>query len=390
MLRIKTLNAISKVIEEHLPQPLFNVADGHDIYEAILVRSYKCHGMDFPKELLAIARAGAGVNNIPIDECTQKGICVFNTPGANANAVKELVLAAMLMVSRNILDGIDWTMTLKGKGEEVPALVEQGKSQFVGPELKNKRLGVIGLGAIGVMVANAAHSIGMEVTGYDPFISVESAWHLSRGIQRETNLDNLLASCDYITLHIPLIDKDNYFIGQKEIGKMKQGAYLFNFARAELVDLAYLAEALKSGAISKYVVDFPTEAVLGMQGAIAIPHLGASTPESEDNCAHMAAQQLYNYIMLGNIRNSVNMPTCELPFSGKLRLAMIHRNVTNMVGQITAVLADKGANIANMINTSRGDIAYTVIDLDNELNGDVLSRLEGIEGMVRVRALKPV
>ena len=347
MFRIKKLNSISDAVCDYLAEGCYDIREDFESYDAILVRSAKCHGLSFPEETVAIARAGAGVNNIPIDECTQKGIVVFNTPGANANGVKELVLAGMLLASRNVIEAAAWAKTLKDKGDEVLPLVEKGKNQFVGPELYEKTLGVIGLGAIGVMVANAALSLGMNVIGYDPYISVESAWGLSHGVGHAYKLGELLAKADYITIHIPLMDATKGFLGAKEIESMKQGVILLNFARNGLIAYDPLYAALKSGRISRYVTDFPNDTLLSMDNAICIPHLGASTPESEENCAKMAAVQLRDYLETGDIVNSVNLPTAQLPFTGRYRIAVIHKNVTGMVGHMTALLAESGANITD-------------------------------------------
>lgn len=386
MFKIRTLNSISNAIYDHLVPDSFDVSDCMEAPDGILVRSAKC-GCDFNKELKAIARAGAGVNNIPVDACTEAGIVVFNTPGANANAVKELVFSAMMMSSRNLLDAVAWAKTLKGKGDEVAALVEKGKNQFVGPELRGKTMGVIGLGAIGVMVANEADAIGMNVLGFDPYISVEHAWRLSRSICRARSLEELVKESDYISIHVPLMKDTHGYINEKLCALMKPTATLLNFSRAELVDIPAVLAALKEGKFARYIVDFPTEETLGVENVIAIPHLGASTPESEENCANMAAQQLKDYLLDGNIKNSVNLPDCEMPRSGACRLCIINHNRTNMVGQITAILADRGENIANMINKSRGNYAYTMIDLDEKVNGDVTKRIAAIDGIIRVTVL---
>ncbi len=388
MFRVKKLNSISDAVCDYLEPDRYDIREDAEQYDAILVRSAKCHGMCFPEDTVAIARAGAGVNNIPIEECTQKGIVVFNTPGANANGVKELVLAAMLVASRNIIEATAWAKTLKGKGEEVLPLVEKGKNQFVGPELYEKTLGVIGLGAIGVMVANAAHALGMNVIGYDPYISVESAWGLSRGVGHAYKLDELLAKSDYISIHIPLMDATKHFLGEKEFARMKDGVVLLNFARNGLIDYGPLYAGLKNGRIGRYVTDFPNDELLAMDNAICIPHLGASTPESEENCAKMAAVQLRDYLETGDIVNSVNLPTAQLPFTGHFRIAVIHKNVSGMVGHITALLAQSGANITDMVNKSRGDIAYTVINLDDAVPAGTVDAIRGIESIVRVRTFE--
>lgn len=388
MYKVKKLNAISNVVYEYLIPDRYEVSEDAENYDAILVRSAKCHDLDMPENLLAIARAGAGVNNIPVDECAKKGIVVFNTPGANANGVKELVLAGMLMASRHIIEANEWVKTLKGKGDEVLPLVEKGKKQFVGPEIAGKKLGVIGLGAIGVMVANAARSLGMHVIGYDPYISIESAWGLDHDIQRAINLETVLTNADYITLHIPLMDQTKSFIGEAEIAKMKENVVLLNFARNGLIDYDALYEALDNCRIRRYVTDFPNEKLLNYDNVIGIPHLGASTPESEENCAVMAATQLRDYLETGRIENSVNMPTAVLPFTGRFRIAVIHKNVTGMVGQITALLAETGANITDMVNKSKGEIAYTIINLDEKVDSATIEKIKGIASVIRVRSFE--
>jgi len=343
--------------------------------------------MKLPSSLLAIARAGAGVNNIPVEQCAEKGIIVFNTPGANANAVKELVLAGLLLSSRRIVESIQWVQSLKGK-TDISKEIEKNKSKFTGPEIKGKKLGVIGLGSIGVLVANAAQAIGMDVTGYDPFISIPAAWNLSREVHQATNIDTLLAESDYITIHIPLLDETKNIINKDTLSKMKKGVRLLNFSRGELVNTADLLEALKNGIVSKYVTDFPNEELIGVDNVIPIPHLGASTPESEENCAVMAVEQLRDYIENGNIKNSVNYPHCELPRSlDTQRITIAHRNIPNMVGQITSILASKNINISNMINKSKGSYAYTIIDIEGEISNETLDRLSQIVGVLRVRVI---
>ncbi|HZJ82827.1 MAG TPA: phosphoglycerate dehydrogenase [Clostridia bacterium] len=389
MYKIKTLNNISQAGLDLLPPNTYEVSSDLSDPHGIILRSFNMHDMEVPESLLAVSRAGAGVNNIPVEQYTEKGIVVFNTPGANANAVKELVLAAILMSSRKIVEGIEWAKTLKGKGESVPSLVEKGKSTFAGPEIKRKRFGVIGLGAIGAMVANHAHSLGMEVSGYDPFISVQSAWRLSRGIQRATDLDSLLAESDYISIHIPLLDKTKEFINKETISKMKEGVRLFNFSRGELVNDDDIIEAVNNGLVHKYITDFPTDKLLGVDNIITIPHLGASTPESEDNCALMAADELKNYLESGNIRNSVNYPECELPASieSAQRITIAHKNVPNMVGQIASCLALDHINISNMINKSKTHYAYTIIDVEKNISDITIEHLSKIPGVIRVRSI---
>ncbi len=388
MFRIKKLNAISDAIYDYLAPDKYQVSDDFSEYEAILVRSAKCHDMAFPKELLAVARAGAGVNNIPVEACAEQGIVVFNTPGANANGVKELVLAGMLMASRHLVEATEWVKTLKGSTDDVLAQVEKGKKQFVGPELYGKTLGVIGLGAIGVMVANAAHSLGMNVIGYDPYISIESAWGLSQDVRRALNLEQLLSESDYVTLHVPLLDNTKSFIGSAEIAKMKPGAVLLNFARNGLVEYDALFVALEEKRIFRYVTDFPNARLLDNDSVICIPHLGASTPESEENCAKMAASQIKDYLETGRIVNSVNMPSAVLPFTGCFRIAVIHKNMSGMVGKITGILANSGANITDMVNKSKGEMAYTVINLDECAPDTAAEDIRRIEGVIRVRTFE--
>lgn len=387
MYTIQTLNAISPVIYNHLPQDSYTVAKETAAPDAIIVRSASMLDMEFPASLQSIARAGAGYNNIPVDKCTEAGICVFNTPGANANAVKELTLAGLLLASRDIIGGVEWVKELKPGETSVAKQVEKGKSQFVGPEIQGKTLAVMGLGAIGVLVANAAATLGMKVIGYDPFISVENAWALSTTIQRATSLDAMLAEADYVTVHIPLSDKTRNMIDEQVLAKMKPSAALLNFSRAELCDTAAVLAALQAGRLRKYVIDFPTEAVIGQPGVIALPHLGASTPESEDNCADMAALQTRNYLETGSIRNSVNLPACELEPAEKHRITVIHKNIPNMIAQITAQLAGANVNIEHLVNKSRKDVAYTVVDSLDDLPANIVETLSAVEGIIRVRVV---
>ena len=387
MYTIQTLNAISPVIYNHLPQDSYTVAKETAAPDAIIVRSASMLDMELPASLQSIARAGAGYNNIPVDKCTEAGICVFNTPGANANAVKELTLAGLLLASRDIIGGVEWVKELKPGETSVAKQVEKGTSQFVGPEIQGKTLAVMGLGAIGVLVANAAATLGMKVIGYDPFISVENAWALSTTIQRATSLDAMLAEADYVTVHIPLSDKTRNMIDEQVLAKMKPSAALLNFSRAELCDTAAVLAALQAGRLRKYVIDFPTEAVIGQPGVIALPHLGASTPESEDNCADMAALQTRDYLETGSIRNSVNLPACELEPAEKHRITVIHKNIPNMIAQITAQLAGANVNIEHLVNKSRKDVAYTVVDSLDDLPADIVETLSAVEGIIRVRVV---
>ncbi|NLP15729.1 MAG: phosphoglycerate dehydrogenase [Clostridiales bacterium] len=367
-----------------------------DVNEAdmILVRSASMHDMEFSDNLKAIARAGAGVNNIPLDKCAEKGIVVFNTPGANANGVKELVVAGLMLAARDIIGGVNWVQTIKDE-PGVGKLVEKGKKQFAGTEIKGKKLGVIGLGAIGVLVANAATHLGMTVYGYDPFISVDSAWNLSRGVIHVKSRDDIYRDCDYITVHTPLIEDDDpdsntkEMINKEAIGKMKDGVIILNFSRDLLVNDDDMEEALKSGKVAKYVTDFPNDKTAKMEGVIAIPHLGASTEESEDNCAMMAVKQLMDYMENGNIKNSVNYPNCDAGVcTTQGRIAILHRNIPKMLTQFTGSFAALNVNIANMVNKSRGEYAYTVIDIDTSVNGEVVDKLSSIDGVLKVRRVK--
>jgi len=387
MYNILTLNEISENGLKRLPEADF--AWGKDVKNAdgILVRSQNMHGYDFNDELLAIARAGAGTNNIPIDECSEKGIVVFNTPGANANAVKELTVAGLLFASRKIAQGIKWAGTLEG---DVTAQVEKGKKAFVGPEIYGKTLGVIGLGAIGVMVANAALDLGMEVIGYDPYLGVQAAWHLSRRCEYETNLDALIAKCDYITIHVPVTKDTEGIINADFLGKCRNGVRILNFARGELVDVASMKAAIENGKVAAYVSDFPEPELMAFDNVVATPHLGASTPESEDNCAVMAADEIKDYLMYGNITHSVNFPDCVVPYGGKPRIAIINKNIPNMIGSISTIFAKENVNIDNMTNKSRGGWAYTLIDVDDwGTNRELLiEELKKVDGIVKVRVVR--
>ncbi|MGI6571067.1 MAG: phosphoglycerate dehydrogenase [Caldicoprobacterales bacterium] len=388
MYNIKLLNNISDVIYTNLVPERYRITDSSEDAHGILVRSANMHEMELPSSLLCIARAGAGVNNIPIEACTDKGIVVFNTPGANANAVKELVLAALFLSSRKISEGIMWTKSLIGKGSEIPKLIEKEKSRFVGPEIANKKIGVIGLGAIGALVANGAQALGMEVSGYDPYISVKAAWSLSRAVHRADSLDSLLAESDYITIHVPLMPDTKGLINKDFLSKVKKGVRILNFSRGELIVTEDMLEALRDGTVSAYVTDFPTEELIQAENVVPIPHLGASTPESEDNCAAMASSQVQYFLETGNIVNSVNFPNCEMPKSDHLRITVAHRNVPNMVGQIASILASHHINIANMMNKSKGNAAYTIIDIDNGAPDDLHNRLNDIDGVIKVRIIR--
>ena len=389
MYTIKTMNAISPVGLAKLPANQFEINNEANDAQGILVRSADLHDVALPKSLLAIARAGAGTNNIPIDQCTEQGIVVFNTPGANANAVAELVIGMLIAGSRNVAVAAQWCQGLVGD----PAMaktVEKGKKQFVGNEIKGKTLGVIGLGAIGVQVANAALDLGMEVIGYDPFLSLESAWHLSPNVVHEESMEELVAKADYITLHIPLNDKTRNTFDEKLFAATKPGARLLNFARGGLVDNAALKKAIADGIIARYMTDFPSEDLLGDPANIIVtPHLGASTPESEENCAIMAAQEIREYLTHGNIKNSVNYPACDMGICQVAgRIGLLHANIPNMIGQITSILAAEGINIANMTNKSRDKYAYTLLDLENPVKEEAVAHLEKISGMYKVRVIK--
>ena len=390
MYNLQTLNKISSAGLDIVLRSGYEVASEILNPDAILVRSASMHDMQIPESVKAIARAGAGVNNIPVNACAEKGIVVFNTPGANANGVKELVLAGMFLASRNVIPGVQWAKTLTGKGDEVPKLVEKGKSAFAGPEIKGKRLGVIGLGAIGVMVANDAVALGMQVTGYDPYISVEAAWGLSSNVQRARSLESLLAESDYVTMHLPLNDKTKGMINRERLAIMKKGIYLLNFSRSGLVKNDDLFAAFTDGVVAAYVTDFPDEELLKNDKVIAIPHLGASTPEAEDNCAVMAVNQVRNFLERGNIKNSVNFPDCDLGIPTGDRIIIANKNVPNMVGQITTLLASEKINIADMLNRHKGDYAFNIIDIDGIVEDSLIGKLKAIEGVIMVRKIRVV
>ena len=356
--------------------------------DAVLVRSAKMHDMELPEGVKAIARAGAGVNNIPVMDCAEKGIVVFNTPGANANGVKELVLAGMLLASRDIVGGIEWVAKEKDQ-EDIGKLAEKQKKQFAGCEIMGKKLGIIGLGAIGAVVANAASALGMEVYGYDPYISIDAAWNLSRTIKHIKSLDEIYSQCDYITIHVPLLDSTKEMINKEAFSKMKDGVVLLNFARDLLVDENALIEALESGKVKKYVTDFANHTVAGRDGILVTPHLGASTEESEENCAVMAVKELRDFLENGNIKNSVNFPNCDMGTCVAVgRIAITHKNVPNMISQFTKILGAEGLNIADMTNKSKGEYAYTLIDLESTASKEALDELKSIEGVSRVRVIK--
>ena len=384
MYHIKTLNKISPYGMDVFDRSKYICGDHVETPNGILVRSAAMHDMELGSELAAIARAGAGVNNIPVDRCSEQGIVVFNTPGANANAVKELVICALLMSARRVFPAMEWVQTLKGQGDEVPKLVEKGKSQFVGPELAGKSLGVIGLGAIGARIANFARHLDMEVWGYDPYMSVETAWNVSRSIRRASSLKEIYENCDFITLHIPSTPETKGMINSQSIQMMRHGVRLLNFARGDLIVNEDLLAGLEEKQIRCYFTDFPSDELLGQPGVMAIPHLGASTPESEDNCARMAAEELVDYLENGNIKNSVNMPSVSMPRSGDFRVALIHRNIPAMLTKISVLISDAGMNIENLTNKSRQNYAYTMIDLKGAPTDELAAKLRAVEDVIRV------
>ena len=386
MKNIQLLNKIAKIGTDRLDPAVYNIGAEVDAPEGIMVRSAKMHDMTFNKELLAIARAGAGVNNIPVDRCATEGIVVFNTPGANANGVKELAICALLLAARKVVDGIAWAKSLAGTAD-VAKQVEAGKSQFGGTELKGKTLGVIGLGAIGGMVANTAVKLGMKVVGCDPFLSVDAAWNLDHKVEHARSYDEIYAKADYITLHVPATNDTKGMINSTTIAQMKNGVKIINLARAELVNATDLAAAMESGKISAYVTDFPTEETVVIPGAITIPHLGASTEESEDNCAVMAAEELDEYLAHGNIRISVNYPAAEMAPSGAMRVCVLHANVPAVLTNVTNACSKRGLNIENMLNKSKGENAYTMLDLSAPAGEDLLDELSSIGGVRRARLI---
>ncbi len=386
MYNILKLNEISKVANKEFSDNYALVKEAENP-DAIVLRSFNMHEYDIPSSVLCVGRAGAGVNNIPLDKCSEKGIVVFNTPGANANAVKELVVCGLLLAGRKIVEGIEWAASLKGKGAEVTKAVEKGKSAFVGCEIKGKTLGVVGLGAIGAMVANVAIKLGMNVLGYDPFISIDGAWNLDHHVIKETDINEIFKKSDFITLHVPLNDSTRSLVNKDTLALMKDGSAILNFARGELVDAAAVIDALESEKLSRYVTDFPTDEMLGVKNLIAIPHLGASTPEAEDNCAVMVARQMIDFIENGNITNSVNMPACKMPRQGKSRITVFHKNVKNVLSAITAVIGEEGINIANLMSQAKGEYAYLILDLDENLSDAALDKIKGMDSVVKVRTI---
>lgn len=378
---IRTMNKIAEIGLNELDKNKYAISDTAENPDAIMVRSASLHDMEFGYKLTAIVRCGAGVNNIPVDRCAEKGIVVFNTPGANANGVKELTIAALLLASRNIIGGVEWANTLE---TDVAKQVEKGKSSFGGCEILGKSLGVIGLGAIGGMVANTAKSLGMKVTGYDPYITISAAWHLSRSIAQASSYDEIFEKSDYITLHVPATKDTKGMINKDTISKMKDGVKIINLSRADLVNIEDMKEALESGKVSAYVTDFPTEDSINTKGIITIPHLGASTLESEDNCAVMASHELDDFLQNGNITNSVNFPSISLPYSGGGRLLILHKNVPNIISQITSNISAEGINIDNMANRSKGDYACTLIDMPDSTSDKLIEKISEIENIIRI------
>ncbi len=386
MKNILCLNKIAAIGTDKLDRGEYNVGTEVANPDAIMVRSAAMHDMTFGPELQAIARAGAGVNNIPVDRCSKEGIVVFNTPGANANGVKELAICALMLASRDIVGGIKWAGSLQGT-EGVAKAVEKGKAQFAGVEVQGKTLGVIGLGAIGGLVANAAVALGMKVVGCDPFLSVDAAWNIDHNVVKAASYEDVFKAADYVSLHVPATAETKGMINAASLATMKDGVRIINLARADLVNTADMKEALASGKVASYVVDFPTDDTVGVEGIVTIPHLGASTAESEDNCAVMAALELDGFLRYGNIKNSVNYPNVSMPMGGDKRVCVFHENIPNMISQITAVIAETGANIENMINKSKGDNAYTMVDVTGTVSDDLAAKLTAVDGIVKVRVI---
>ena len=384
MFKVKLMNKIAKVGTDVLSKDKYEISEKVENEDAILVRSAALHEMAFSENLKAIARCGAGVNNIPIEKCTKAGVVVFNTPGANANAVKELVIAALILASRDVIGGVEWVKTLQGQ-ENVAKAVEAGKSAFVGHELAGKTLGVVGLGAIGGMVANAAISLGMNVMGYDPYITAKAAWSLAPSVKQASDYAEIFKTCDYITLHVPATPQTKNMINEKTLAQMKDGVRILNLARADLVNATDLKNAIAAKKVAAYITDFPTEETVGVEGILAIPHLGASTVESEDHCAVMAAQQLDEFLTCGNIRNSVNFPTVGLPRSENPRVCIMNDNIPNMLSQITSAFSSKNINIENMANGSKGEVAYTIVETNVPANEEIVQTLQEIDGVFNVR-----
>lgn len=386
MYKVKLMNKISPVGLNNFTED-YEYSEDLTNEDAILLRSASLHDYDFPKNVKAIARAGAGVNNIPVEKCTEKGIVVFNTPGANANAVKELVICALLLSSRRVVESIQWINTL-GDDENIAKTAEKGKSNFVGPEIEGKTLGVIGLGAIGVQVANAAVKLDMKVFGFDPFMSVNSAWALSKHVRQAANMDEIFKTCDYITIHVPSTKDTKGMINKEKLDLVQEGTRLLNFARGDLVVTQDVLEAVESGKLGKYVTDFAAPELIGKENIIVFPHLGASTPESEDNCAKMAVNEIKDFLENGNITNSVNYPRCVQPRESKVRLCITNKNMPNILARISKLFADHNLNIENMVNRAKGDYAYTLIDTNSDVRQDIIDRIEAAEGIINVRVIK--
>ncbi len=387
MFNIKTMNKISPVGIEVLEKKGCNVGEEVSAPDAMLIRSADLHGQEFNPELLAIARAGAGYNNIPVEDCAEKGIVVFNSPGANAEAVKELELCSLVMASRDVLGSIDWVKSIADRGEEIPTLVEKGKNSFAGPELLGKSLGVIGLGAVGALVANIALELGMVVYGYDPFMSVGAAWRLSREVIRAETVDEIYQNADYISINVPHTDTTHHMFNDEAFAKMRKGVRIINESRAEVVDDEAMTRALQSGRVARYVTDFPNETILKAPNVTAMPHLGACTPESEDRCAVMAANQLYDYLANGNIKNSVNLPSVSLSRMGVCRLCVLHHNVPRMITRILDFISQRNINVEHMINKPRGEYAYTIVDLGEVIGEDVADSIRAMSDVLRVRVI---
>ena len=386
MKKIKLMNKIAAIGTDVFDRDIYEVSDSVEKPDAIMVRSANLHDMEFDSSLLAIARAGAGVNNIPVDDCSAKGVVVFNTPGANANGVKELAVAALILASRDIVGGVEWAKTLVDDSD-IAKTVESGKSKFAGCEILGKTLGVIGLGAIGGLVANTAKNLGMKVVGCDPYLTVNAAWSLSSAVHHAQSYDEIYATADYITLHVPSTPTTRGMINAETIAKMKDGVRIINLARADLVNSEDMKAALESGKVASYVTDFPTADTISMKNTVNIPHLGASTAESEDNCAVMAAQELVDFLSCGNIKNSVNYPSVSIPHTGASRICLAHLNIANMLSQITAIVSGAGINIENLSNGSKGNYAYTIVEMGVTVPAEIIPKLEAIEGMIKVRVI---
>jgi D-3-phosphoglycerate dehydrogenase len=387
MFKVQTFNKISPKGLDLLPRDRYEIASEFTNPDAIILRSYKMNDMELPVNLKAVARAGAGVNNIPVDRCSERGVVVFNTPGSNANSVKELVLLGLFLSTRKVFQGMSWVKSIADKGDEVPKIIEKEKSNFAGPELRGKTLGVIGLGAIGAMVANDALQLGMNVMGCDPFISVDSAWKLSSEVKKAHSVDSLISQCDFISIHTPLNDKTRGMFDKEKFSMMKKGVRILNFARGGLVNNMDLKAAINEGIVECYVTDFPDEELVNMDKVLCIPHLGASTPEAEDNSAVMAAGQLRSFLETGNIKNSVNFPECSMPFNNANRILVANKNIPNMVGQISTILANENINIDDMINRHRDDYAYNIIDVKEEVPDSVIDTLKQINGVIMARKI---